>query len=98
MNSFKLVVDEFHWSDHRFAIQVGKVEGGFLSGSSAACVAKCHLGRRCPSKTEGAGTRHLSVMLLGKLSVLRISSELEKNKKASFNFTSAALASPHLFH
>ncbi len=27
MNSFRLIVDEFHWSDQRFAIQVGKVEG-----------------------------------------------------------------------
>ena len=61
MNSFRLEVDEFHWSDQCFAIQVGNVEAGFSSGSSAACVAKCLLGRRCPSKAEGAGIRHLSL-------------------------------------
>ena len=27
MNSFRLVLDEYHWSDQRCAIQVGKVEG-----------------------------------------------------------------------
>ena len=61
MNSFKLVVDKFYWSDQRFAIQVGKVKWGFSSCSSAACVAKCLLGRRCPSQAEGEGTRHLSL-------------------------------------
>lgn len=53
MNSLNLVVDEFYWSDQRLAIQVDMVEGGFSSGSSATCVAKCLLGRRCPLKTEG---------------------------------------------
>ncbi|XP_030841925.1 uncharacterized protein LOC115924189 [Strongylocentrotus purpuratus] len=52
MNSFRLVVDKFHWSDQRFAIQVAKVEEGFSGRSSAACVAKCLLGRRCPSKVD----------------------------------------------
>ena len=75
MNSLKLVVDEFHWSDQRFAIQVDMMKVGFSNGSSATCVAKCVLGRRCPSKAEGTGTKvFVFVMLLAKFNVLHISS------------------------